>query len=101
MFNKLKRFIHRIKRLCELIQKGAEFGYNKANEWHDLRNNPNDLPEENSDILFYTEVYEHKSIHLGNRHWGNKWWVTSESFYVGDEVIAWKEIELPELKESE
>lgn len=25
-------------------QKGAEFGYNKANEWHDLRKDPNDLP---------------------------------------------------------
>lgn len=21
-------------KVCELIQKGAEFGYNKANEWH-------------------------------------------------------------------
>ena len=27
----------------EGFQNGAEFGYNKANEWHDLRKDPNDL----------------------------------------------------------
>ena len=28
-------------------RKGAEFGYNKANEWHNLEENPTDLPKEN------------------------------------------------------
>lgn len=27
------------------FQKGAEFGYNKTNEWHNLLNNPIDLPQ--------------------------------------------------------
>ena len=35
---------------CELwkdgFQKGAEFGYNKANEWHNLNKNYKDLPNE-------------------------------------------------------
>ena len=29
----------------KLLLEGIEFGYNKANEWHNLRKNPNDLPE--------------------------------------------------------
>ena len=43
---------------CELwkdrFQKGAEFGYNKANGWHNLQENPTDLPkcEENEQIIF-------------------------------------------------
>ena len=28
------------------FQKGAEFGYNKANEWHNLNENCKDLPNE-------------------------------------------------------
>ena len=30
--------------LREAYKDGAKFGYNKANEWHDLRKDPNDLP---------------------------------------------------------
>ena len=33
-----------------IFQDGAEFGYNKANEWHDLRKDPNDLPK-NKDVM--------------------------------------------------
>lgn len=48
---------------CELwkdgFQKGAEFGYNKANEWHNLQENPTDLPkcEENEQIIFYVKEW--------------------------------------------
>ena len=31
-------------RLIQAFKDGAKFGYNKVNEWHDLRKNPNDLP---------------------------------------------------------
>lgn len=30
----------------QAYQKGAEFGYNKANEWHNLNKNYKDLPNE-------------------------------------------------------
>ena len=30
--------------IIQAYQQGAEFGYNKANKWHDLRKDPNDLP---------------------------------------------------------
>lgn len=42
-------------------QKGAEFGYNKVNEWHNLQKDPTDLPqcEEDEQIIFYVkEWYE-------------------------------------------
>lgn len=48
---------------CELwkdgFQKGAEFGYNKVNEWHNLQENPTDLPkcEENEQIIFYVKEW--------------------------------------------
>ena len=29
----------------EGFKDGAEFGYNKANEWHDLKKDPSDLPK--------------------------------------------------------
>ena len=37
------------------FQKGAEFGYNKANEWHNLKENPNDLPKDSIRVLVLTE----------------------------------------------
>ena len=48
-------------RYYECAKEGAEFGYNKANEWHNLLNNPIDLPqcEEDEQIIFYVkEWYE-------------------------------------------
>ena len=41
------------------FKDGAEFGYNKANEWHNLQENPTDLPkcEENEQIIFYVKEW--------------------------------------------
>ena len=43
----------------EKWQNGAEFVYNKANEWHNLQENPTDLPkcEENEQIIFYVKEW--------------------------------------------
>ena len=67
---------------------GAEFGYNKANEWHFVKD---ELPKENQLVLIYRENSIGANIALA-------YWYKS---YVNDKVIAWKEIVLPELKESE
>ena len=74
------------------FQKGAEFVYNKANEWHDLRKNPLDLPTRNCTVLIYTDWQgvELKTFFVDTRLFGN---------LTFREVIAWKEIVLPELKE--
>ena len=82
--------------------------YNKANEWHNLRKNPNDLPDEGEIVLCYClgycgvcypitarmyTNYEDSSIHY--------WWTLggegkSEKL---DNVIKWKEIILPKGSE--
>ncbi len=69
------------------FQDGAEFGYNKANEWHYVKDG--NLPKENQLVLLYRENKNGANIAL-------TYWYKS---YVKDKVIAWKEIVLP--KDSE
>lgn len=65
------------------FQKGAEFGYNKANEWH----NPKEkLPTKDCEVLIeYDERKTHRVV-----DWNNK----SQRFggFSIDEVTRWKEI---------
>ena len=79
---------------CELwkdgFQKGAEFGYKKANEWHDLEKDPTDLPKEEKQYLCCVlscvggyKVYACLIYDTQYHSW-------KESY--GD-VIKWKEIE--------
>ena len=83
------------------FQKGAEFGYNKANEWHYVKDE--DLPKEDlrpRTLGYYLTASKHKSY---------KGFVFEVAYFTGviftkggdilDNVIAWKEIVLP--KESE
>jgi len=75
-----------------------EFGYNKANEWHYVKDG--DLPKNNTQVLVFLENKRMKiSIFMENKFtlW-NKDYNTYTKLY---DVIAWKEIVLPELKESE
>jgi hypothetical protein len=78
---------------CELwkdgFQKGAEFGYNKANEWHYVKDG--DLPPEDTKVLALMSDKEICIAHFYRRNVWDK---------IGT-VVAWKEIVLPELKESE
>ena len=77
--------------------KGAEFGYNKANEWHYVKDG--DLPKigvqvlsEQGTLVIYKGdglnwvEYSPNADNIKLRKW--------------EEPIAWKEIVLPELKES-
>ena len=70
----------------EDFQKGAEFGFNKDNEWHDLRKNPNDLP------VFETELLCQKSsgrcfigYHKDNKFYSHE---TGKSY----DVVRWLDI---------
>ena len=74
---------------------GAEFGYNKANEWHYVKNK--DYPKDEDwkwcvsrGGYLYVAKYEEMFGRWTNREY-------SEVM----EPYAWKEIVLPELKESE
>jgi hypothetical protein len=68
---------------------GAEFGYNKANEWHYVKDG--DLPKENQLVMVYRVNPLGANIAITN-------WYDS---YKDTKVIAWKEIVLPNLKEIE
>ena len=71
------------KQLHKAYKDGAEFGYNKANEWHYVKDR--DLPKENQLVLLYRENPNGANVALA-------YWCKS---YVNDKVIAWKEIVLP------
>ena len=74
------------------FQDGAEFGYNKANEWHYVKDGK--CPTHSYRVLVFTD----EGVGFGIYGLDNKKWYTYDT---GFEVIAWKEIVLPELKESE
>ncbi len=87
------------------FQKGAEFGYNKGfefgvksnekvnqivdNEWHYVKDG--DLPKGEGAVLIYWKCGDIKCVSVVEPYK-----VTEDTH-----IIAWKEIVLPELKESE
>lgn len=75
----------------DAFKDGAEFGYNKANEWHYVKDG---LPKDNNVVLVFApwDGILIKQYDLSRKRFGE--------LYL-DEVIAWKEIVLPELKEDE
>lgn len=89
-------------KVCELIQKGAEFGYNKANEWQFVSEKGLPKHEKDVQVLYqdcnkknvYNCVYD---IHAENWLYYDLVDMVLELFPFN--VIAWKEIVPP--KESE
>ena len=82
------------------FKDGAEFGYNKANEWHYVKNG--DYPKEKGNYLVAWKRTHHVEEY-GKWGFDVDLFNVDEGYFegVGDYVIAWKEIVLPELKESE
>ena len=83
----------------ECFKDGAEFGYNKANEWHYVKDG--DLPKENEYILIYSKLAD--NIAVGKRRCAGKirkrcvyewYFATYEGTYClrDKDIIAWKEI---------
>ena len=88
----------------EYWQKGAEFGYNKAKEWHYVKDG--DLPKDNEYIIIYSKLAD--NIAVGKRRCAGKirrrcvyewYFATYEGTYClrDKDIIAWKEIVFPEL----
>ena len=75
------------------FKDGAAFGYNKANEWNYVKGGI--FPKDEKDILCLInfETYE-----VGYYHQEKRCFYTIDGREI--DVIAWKEIVLPELKES-
>ena len=88
---------------------GAEFGYNKANEWHYVKDG--DLPKDNEYIIIYSKLAD--NIAVGKRRCAGKvrrrcvyewYFATYEGTYClrDKDIIAWKEIVLQkEIKEND
>ena len=78
------------KEIRRAFQKGAEFGYNKANEWHDLKT---EKPPLRKEVLWCID----NQLWLGQlcESWIDfgEWDIDSVLF--NDYEIAWKEIVLP------
>lgn len=81
---------------------GAEFGHNKANEWHYVKNGKYPIDEKDVEVLYqdcdkinvYNCIYD---IHAKNWLYHNLDDMMLELFPFN--VIAWKEIVLPEESE--
>ena len=83
----------------QAFKDGAEFGYNKANEWHFVKDG--DLPKENEYIMIYSKLAD--NIAVGKRRCAGKvrrrcvyewYFATYEGTYClrDKDIIAWKEI---------
>ena len=86
--------------IIQAYQQGAEFGYSKANEWHDLRKDPNDLPDNGRRVLVKDKSRREYDVACLCRSKGNSDFWSYERFIsrVSDNyVIAW--CELPKFEE--
>lgn len=114
---KKKPLGYEMKPELEIYTDGFKDGYNKAKEWHNIRENPNDLPTDNSS-LYYVLVYswDFGLSHLYSKYgtyiptvceWGGEYFkALDRGAYTNARNIrncfAWKEIELPkEIKEND
>lgn len=88
---KKKPLSYEMKPELEIYTDGFNDGYQKANEWHDLRKNPNDLPKEKVDVYI---LYAWKEVDVKHLEWNKEWWGNGHCSFT--DVIAWKEIVLPE-----
>ena len=77
------------KQLHKAFKDGAEFGYNKANEWHYVKDGY--LPTHTRQVLVYLESDDVDiEFYRKGLGWKN---------HLNEQIKAWKEIVLP--KESE
>ena len=102
-----EKYLYGLKAMS--FKDGAEFGYNKANEWHKQEvDDIYDLISEDWSIRYFICIMKDKSrvTATGNCDEGNNGGVSVNLFfehddekYYTDDIVWWKEIVLP--KESE
>jgi len=104
-YNKAKEDVDKMKskflELCSL-KDGANDGYNKANEWH--YPSKGELPKEDTaekETLYLLWFGLDDSDYMTGLFSHGRFWCFDRGWFDTNEVIAWKEIVLPELKESE
>ena len=77
------------KALKQAYQQGAEFGYNKANEWHKVADG--DLPKENKLYLVQIKDNGLAIAYFNGRHWETRYNLGEHGHCV-ETVIAWCEV---------
>ena len=92
-----ERFYNEIK-FKQAYQQGAEFGYNKANEWH--YPSKGEYPKEGENVLCYCKVVNVKFYCIGHTIIGGdnkiRWWSSNRREELN--VYAWRYVpEPPEL----
>ena len=82
----------------DLACQGFKDGYNKAKEWHYVKDG--DLPKDDKEylVLYYINYRGKKEMHCGVRDNLHNDFEIHRCYT--EQIIAWKEIILPELKES-
>ena len=60
--------------------------------WHDLREDPNDLPKEKKDVFV---LYKFKRVGVMHLEWNKEWWGNG-TYCAFEGVIKWAEINLSE-----
>ena len=85
------------------FKDGAEFGYNKANEWHYVKDE--DLPDEGTYLVVWQNDKGYKEIFIMHYEGGDDeelHWIDGDCEIQDEYVIAWKDITPPkEVKENE
>ena len=85
------------KAIEQAFEDGAELGYNKANEWHFVKDGI--MPEENQWVLVYDGSYTVCNYHSNTPI---KWLDNYENEVYEYAIIAWREIVPPkEIKEND
>ena len=77
----------------ESFKDGAEFGYNKANEWHFVKD---ELPPKKVPLNIITfDKNKKRRVWVGEYDGGNGQWWTGYFNHFIDVPYAWREIVLP------
>lgn len=95
----------------QAFKDGAEFGYNKANEWHNLNENYKDLPNEGEWVeglyIWYYKDEPHWDVFKVRWYYeigelDEKlvcWYSSDDCWNKVDEPDYWRKITLPKIKE--
>ena len=79
----------------DLWQDGAEFGYNKALEWHDLEKDPTDLPKDFHNVWCQSYGGEYE---VGWYEKDTEYWTLIYSHYYTKHIKAWCELPKREVE---
>ena len=80
--------------ICMAFEDGATFGYNKANEWHYVKD---ELPPKKVPLNIITfDKNKKRRVWVGEYDGGNGQWWTGYFNHFIDVPYAWREIILPE-----